>query len=303
MNHDRRAAVSVPQSPESQSPEIHSPEAGRLEPQPADPAVDQASAEYVGRWNRLVSTTNWEKGKVICQWRAALIESGAPATEYSDEAWARRVGGVTGQHVGRLRRVHERFGDSYGEFEGLYWSHFQAALEWDDAEMWLQGAVNSGWSVAQMRDQRWETMGALEADKPQPADVVSAELDEDFEPAREQPPGGKVSESYDRVQDPGKEDPPASTAPEAPSSESISEPVADASGVEAAEPAPLVRPFENLPELPDDVTEAFESFKLALLRHKADGWREISRDDLLSALEALKQLALAPSSEESGAPF
>ncbi len=36
----------------------------------------------------------------------------------------------------------------------------------------------------------------------------------------------------------------------------------------------FVRPFEKLAELPDDVTEAFESFKLAILRHKMEGWNE-----------------------------
>ena len=42
----------------------------------ADPRIEAASTEYLGRWNRLVSTTNWEKGQIICQWRAALIEAG-----------------------------------------------------------------------------------------------------------------------------------------------------------------------------------------------------------------------------------
>ena len=34
-----------------------------------DPAAESASGPYLGRWNRLVSTTNWEKGRIICQWR------------------------------------------------------------------------------------------------------------------------------------------------------------------------------------------------------------------------------------------
>ena len=113
--------------------------------------LDQTSLPFVGRWNQLVSNTNWEKGRIIHQWREALRESGAPATEYSDDAWSRRVGGVTGQHVGRLRRVYQRFGLSYPDYAGLFWSHFQAAIEWDDAEMWLEGAVQNGWSVSQMR--------------------------------------------------------------------------------------------------------------------------------------------------------
>ena len=56
-----------------------------------------------------------------------------------------------------------------------------------------------------------------------------------------------------------------------------------------------IRPFANLPKLPDDVQEALESFKLAILAHKLTGWDEVSCDDILAALDALKQLALAPS--------
>src|SRR5690242_12902808 len=68
-------------------------------------AVDTASQPYVGRWQRLISTTNWEKGRIICQWRETVSAEGRLAAEYSDESWARLVGGVTPQHVGRLRRV------------------------------------------------------------------------------------------------------------------------------------------------------------------------------------------------------
>src|SRR5262245_8140267 len=89
------------------------------------PLSDQlvtASQPYVGRWSRLVSTTNWEKGRIIIEWREALVAQGLPVSEYSDEAWGRLVGGVTGQHVGRLRRVYQRFGAAAAEYSGLYWS-------------------------------------------------------------------------------------------------------------------------------------------------------------------------------------
>ena len=51
-----------------------------------DSAIERASREYVGRWNRLISSTNWEKGRIISQWREALIEAGAPAAACTDEA-------------------------------------------------------------------------------------------------------------------------------------------------------------------------------------------------------------------------
>ena len=95
---------------------------------------NQVGLPYIGQWNRLTSNTNWEKGEIICSWRAELESAGAASAEFSDEAWSRRVGNVSPQHVGRLRRVAVRFGAVWQDYEGVYWSHFQSALEWDDAE-------------------------------------------------------------------------------------------------------------------------------------------------------------------------
>ncbi len=272
--------------------------------------VDETSLPYIGRWNRLVSTTNWEKGRIIYQWREALVAADVSAAECSDEAWARLVGGVTGQHVGRLRRVYQRFGQVYEGYKGLYWSHFQAALEWDDAEMWLEGAVQSGWSVSQMRRQRWETLGGTGEHGPSDDDVVTGELDEDFEPAVNQRP---LAKSSDRDDDesragPAPEGPDFGDEPPAEKKSGKSSRTADeehgasifADG-DAEKTIKFVRPFENLAELPDDLAEAFEAFKLAILRHKSDAWQQISRDDVLASLDALKELALAPSADE--APF
>ena len=255
--------------------------------------LEEASQPFVGRWNRLVSNTNWEKGRIIYQWREALRASGAPNSEYSDEAWSLRVGGVTGQNVGRLRRVYQRFGQSFENFDGLFWSHFQAAIDWDDAEMWLEGSVQNGWSVARMRTKRWETMGALASEQPDADDVVAGELDEDFEPALNTPPhktdAGDVAEGpADEGPDFGDETGHAET----PLCDDDDPTVGDLAVDEVAQ---LVRPFEKLSDLPEDLATAFESFKLALLHHKLAGWQEIGCAQVLAALDALKQLAVAPS--------
>ena len=252
--------------------------------------IEETSAEYLGRWNRLVSTTNWEKGRIISLWRQALLDSGAAVQACSDEAWARRAGNVSGQHVGRLRRVYERFGQTASEYPGLYWSHFQAALDWEDAEMWLEGALHSGWSVSQMRRQRWETIGSPPDQEPREQDVVLSEMDEDVDPTEDSTPAS-IRDSHGVVQaadgegDFGAAGEPNDADASAPFDES-------AQGDEAsAEP---LRPFENLPTLPDDLAEAFEAFKLAIVNHRVAGWREISCQSVLAALDALKQLALAP---------
>ena len=257
-------------------------------------SVESESSTYVGRWNRLVSTTNWEKGCIVHQWRNALISKGAPATEYSDEAWSRRVGSVTGQHSGRLRRVYERFGDIHPQFEGLYWSHFFAALDWDDAEMWLEGAVQNKWSVSQTRRQRWETLGAPEDEKPHDEDIITAEVDEDHDVEESSPKsfGSDVT---------GNQEPRSPAGPDFGDEEDV--PRSARPGFDGDDQATVsfVRPFENLTDLPDDLADAFEAFKLSIITHKATNWTEISRDDVLSSLDALKALTLAPN--ENSAPF
>lgn len=262
--------------------------------------TDETSSIFMGQWRGLVSTTNWEKGRIISEWRDALQVAGAAATDYSDEAWSRRVGQVSSQHVGRLRRVFQRFEPVREQFPGLYWSHFQAALDWSDAEMWLEGAVQSDWSVGDMRARRWETTGAAAAERPADNDVVEAEYDED----------GAASDEGDltEVRDPGG---PRQDAAERRSAgdesdgrdrgdDNDGEPAhgvpfdLDAADYPAATEAPP-RPFANLAELPDDLAEAFEAFKLAILHHKLAGWRDATRDDVLASLDSLKQLALTPS--------
>ena len=41
-------------------------------------------------------------------------------------------------------------------------------------------------------------------------------------------------------------------------------------------PSSLSAHSKNLPELPDDLAEAFDAMKLAILRHKRDDWQEIA---------------------------
>jgi len=252
-------------------------------------AVEQVSTDHVGRWNRLISTTNWEKGRIVSEWRSRLMAADAPSRSYTDEAWSRRVGNVSPQHVGRLRRVYERFGEVYEQYPGLYWSHFQAASEWHDAEMWLEGAVENRWSVAQMRTTRWEAMGSPADQKPWPQDVICAEQDEDVDPALDpsyeqtlgQAPGVvHALHSDDASVGAGSPFPPM-TEPVGPSAR---QPVSSAPG----------QTWENLPPLPPDLAEVYEAFREAILHHKRTKWREISRKRVLGMLKALKRLALAP---------
>jgi hypothetical protein len=254
-----------------------------------DPAIELASREYLGRWNRLISSTNWEKGRIISQWREALIAAGAPAASCTDEAWSRQAGNVTPQHSGRLRRVYQRFVTVRDNFPGLYWSHFQAALDWDDAEMWLEGAVQNGWSIAQMQGQRSQTLGALVEEQ---VEAAAIELDED---AADVPPDRPPEDAAASAKDDGSaavvEDDAAADLDTA--GEMELHDFSEATDSHDEEPAAL-RPFENLPHLPADLREAFDSFKLAIVHHRISGWQEVSLTDILATLDALRQFALAP---------
>jgi len=227
-----------------------------------------------------------------------LIAHELPVSEYSDDAWAQMVGGVTGQHVGRLRRVYQRFSQHTEDFAGLYWSHFQAAIDWNDAEMWLEGAKQSGWSVSQMREKRWETLGKLEADRPRASDVVASETDEDAEPARGK--SAAVTGEYSEITGPRHEGSDFGDEPSGRSHDDGSVGTDWMTDARSSSTAELVRPFENLPDLPDDLAEPFDSMKLAILHHKRDGWQAISAADVLQTLDALKALVTAPSDD---APF
>jgi hypothetical protein len=271
----------------------------------------QESAAFIGRWNRLISQTNWEKGAIIVQWR---LESGtaisvepealadpsalppwntgssvvlAEGTQRSDELWSRLVGGVSPQHVGRLRRTWERFGASQQTFPGLFWSHFYAALDWDDAEMWLEGAVREGWSVSKMRTRRWETLGGDPAAAPDPAgrDLVISEIMEENQSLA-------TSESPVVARDFSSE--PLDEGPDFGPAEmelGSSDYPAGSIDIAANGAGPGEALFGGLAGLPPDVADAVEAMQLCIIRHRSAGWQEISVDRMKELLGALQRLA------------
>lgn len=294
---DTDVAVAETVQPDSvnsaESTDIES--ASGFQPAGSDEELLELQQPFVGRWNTLISTTNWEKGRIISQWREALIEAGAPTTEYSDEAWATRVGGVTSPHVGRLRRVHERFGEQAKTYPTLYWSHFLAALDWDDAALWLQGALEEKWSISKMREQRWKANGELESDRPNGSQVIEVELDEDSPNLATGPDQGSTSKDYDGDTD-GIASGPAYEPPDfgdetelasMPEGNHMNDANQGEDGGVATDPkmSPL-QPFAGLPDLPDDMADVIESLKLAILRHKSAGFEEVKPETIRSYLEA-----------------
>ncbi len=252
------------------------------------------TAPFVGQWHTLISQTNWEKGKIISEWRTALIASDAAANFYSDETWTKQVGAVTSQHVGRLRRVHDRFGQTCSSYPGLYWSHFLAAIDWDDAELWLEGAMRSKWSISEMRKTRWESTGGDPTLEPRDEELITSEIDDDFDPLTAEGDEETDREKRDRAESSG----PLAEGPDF-GDEDYDPSVADASqsGDSAFESESFdaskeqANPFAGLPNLPPDISDALEQFKLSIVRHRASKWSDISQKQMLDVLDALKLFA------------
>jgi len=254
----------------------------------SDVAVLEGTAEqFVGQWNRLLSTTNWEKGRIICQWREALMTSGAAVTEYSDEAWTQLVGGVTSQHVGRLRRVYQRFGEVCDQYPGLYWSHFQAALEWDDAEMWLEGAIRNEWSISQMRGKRWETLGTPPEQQLAETEADGLDVEPETTETSASTDGSAASSKSSAVQPIAAE-----VAASEKTKSSAKESTASTATQSPAETSKRIRLKVDVEELPDDLAEAFEAFKLVIIAHRLEGWSETTPAVVVECLDALRELAL-----------
>jgi hypothetical protein len=256
-----------------------------------DSELHLVTEPYIGKWNRLISQTNWDKGRIISEWRLALIESGAEGAAFSDETWSKQVGAVTSQHVGRLRRVFDRFGTTCTSFPGLYWSHFLAGLDWDDAEMWLEGALRSNWSISEMRKMRWEASGGDPKHAPKDEELITSEVDDDFDPLTAQSEEEGDRERADRIEasgplaegpDFGEED---SDEP-SDRSRNQDDPGFESDSVDASKQ--LVNPFSSLPTLPPDIADAMEQFKLGIVRHRANHWADVSQKDMLDVLDALK---------------
>ncbi|GHT45254.1 hypothetical protein FACS189454_04430 [Planctomycetales bacterium] len=266
--------------------------------------TDALSAPHIGRWNKLVSQTNWEKGLLILSWRNDLIHAGLENVSYSDETWSNLVGHVSPQHTGRLRRVAERFGGKKDSYTGLFWSHFNAALEWEDAELWLEGAIQNDWSVAQMKVQRADVVGASETLKPDESDIYVGEMDESElsghgsdsrlpqsigeRPAMIHPAGATegfdaANLGADKMSNPATDHKPKREKRSA-------EPDRNNNNVNhAVSTADALTKIQCL-RAPADIADTFESLKLAVLKYKSAGWKEISQAELANCFDTFKML-------------
>jgi hypothetical protein len=182
----------------------------------------------------------------------------------------------------------------------VYWSHFLAGLEWDDAEMWLEGASQSGWSVNDMRAARADALGltaeVVAEEVAAEEQIVREQVDEDFEPLEEIVNRESVvadAEAEDRVGTTGplNEGPDFGESDEGLDRRSEEDDDEDDLPFEVSEPKSYTNPFASLPQVPADIAEAMELFKLAIVRHRNSHWEEVSQAHVLQVLDAVRTFA------------
>ena len=91
-----------------------------------------------------VSQCNWVIGQCAAEWTERYAEG------RTDGDFAELIG-LSSDQVYQRRRVWETFADVRTEYAGLRWSHFYAAVTWDDAPDSLGWAEEMGATVAEMR--------------------------------------------------------------------------------------------------------------------------------------------------------
>jgi hypothetical protein len=153
--------------------------------------------------------------------------------------------------------------------------------------------MEKDWSVSQMRHQRWETMGKLAEQKPDPRDIVHGELDEDLEP-RDRRGGDNLADfqSSPRMEGPDfgeeSENRAAASATQSDDLSPITDP--DRVTITNENSVPNFRPFESMGTLPESFSDLVEDFKLSIIRFKTEGWKEVAKDQILAVLDGLRYL-------------
>lgn len=130
-------------------------------PGSAEIVREETEASLIQRAQVAVSQCNWEVGECAAVWTRRF------ARGRTDADFAALVS-LSSDQVYQRRRVWETFADVYQNYATLKWSHFYAAITWDDASECLQWADDVHAGVAEMkawrRAQRGENLNEAAMD-------------------------------------------------------------------------------------------------------------------------------------------
>ena len=147
----------------------------------ADSHAGESEEQLVGRAQEAVSQCRWVVGECAARWTERY------ARGRTDGDFAALIG-LSADQVFQRRRVWETFAGSREQFPKLKWSHFYAALNWDDAADCLRWADETHSTVAEMRAWRRAQRGedlSVDAPEEEAIQFIPQELE------RVQVPGGR----------------------------------------------------------------------------------------------------------------
>jgi hypothetical protein len=124
----------------------------------------------VQRVKAALSASNWAVGEGASLWTARWAKG------RTDEDFGNAVG-LSGDKVSQCRRVWDRFRTEQDTYPKLSWSHFYAAVAWDDASECLEWASGMDATVAEMK--AWRRAQHPEELLPWPPAFVEATDDDD----------------------------------------------------------------------------------------------------------------------------
>ncbi len=116
------------------------------------PEITESEDELISRAQVAVSQCNWSVGECAYKWTEKY------ARGRTDADFGVLVG-LSPDQVFQRRRVWETFADVHAVYAGLKWSHFYAALNWDDAPECLQWGEENQATVAEMKAWRRASRG------------------------------------------------------------------------------------------------------------------------------------------------
>jgi hypothetical protein len=100
--------------------------------------------DLIERAQEALNQCNWVIGECAAQWTKRYAKG------RTDNDFGAKIG-LSGDQVYQRRRVWETFSDVYTDYSSVKWSHFYAALNWDDAAECLQWSDEMQATVAEMK--------------------------------------------------------------------------------------------------------------------------------------------------------
>lgn len=117
-----------------------------------DAVPDETEEVLVQIAQQAISQCRWIVGECASKWTQRH------ARGRTDADFGQLVG-LSGDQIYQRRRVWETFSDVRSQFASLKWSHFYAALNWDDAADCLQWSEETQATVAEMKAWRRAVRG------------------------------------------------------------------------------------------------------------------------------------------------